>query len=91
MFDNETIHILDPIEIWILQIGNFAAKIENDPGGLNTGTMAEGDCKILRLVVGSNFSWVFQENFKKAGGFFVVTFSAHLWHMCDDSVTVLNR
>ena len=48
--------ISDPIEIRTLRIGNFAAKIENDPKGLNPGRMVEGDQrKILRLVVGSDF------------------------------------
>ena len=47
--------IPDPIEIRTLRIGDFAAQIENDPGGL-IGTMAEVDQrKILHSVVGSDF------------------------------------
>ena len=37
------ISIPDPIEIRTLQIGDFAAQIENDPGGLIPVTMAGGD------------------------------------------------
>ena len=49
-------YISDPIEIRTLWIGDFAAQIENDPGGLIPGTKAEGDQrKILRLVVGGDF------------------------------------
>ena len=63
-YDNKKIHISAPIEIRTLRIGDFAAQIENDPGGLITGTMAEGDQrKILRLVVGSDFSWGFSGKF----------------------------
>ena len=74
---------ISPIEIWTLRIGNFAAQIENDPGGLIPGTMAEGDQrKILRLVVGSNFSWVIRDFFKLRC-IFVVTACAYLLNMCD--------
>ena len=59
--NNEKLNIPDPIEIQTLRIGDFAAQIENDLGGLIPGTMAEGvQRNILRLVVGSNFSWVFR-------------------------------
>ena len=58
-------YISDPIEIRTLWIGDFAAQIENDPGGLIPGTKAEGaegdQGKILRLVAGSDFSWVVRE------------------------------
>ena len=48
-----------PIEIQTLRIGDFAAGRENDLEGLIPRTKAGGDQhKILRLVVGSNFSWV---------------------------------
>ena len=54
--------ISDPIEIRTLRIGNFAAQIENDPGGLILGTKTKGDQrKILRFVVWSDFSWVVRE------------------------------
>ena len=39
--DNEKINAPDLIESRTLRIGNFAAQIENDPGGLIPGTMAE--------------------------------------------------
>ena len=51
-----------PGKILILQIGDFAAQIENDPGGVITGIKVECDwCKILCLVVGSNFLDCFRE------------------------------
>ena len=58
-------YISDPIKIRTLRIGDFAAQIENDPGGLIPGTKTEGDQrKILHLVVGSDFSWVVRIKFK---------------------------
>ena len=70
MYDKKNAYIPDPIQIQTLRIGDFAAQIENDLGGLIPGTMAEGDQrKIFRLVVGSDYSWVCQENFKNQGGF----------------------
>ena len=55
---------LSSIENRTLRTGDFAAKIENDPGGLIPGTMAEGDQrKILHLVVVSDFSLTLSQNF----------------------------
>ena len=49
-------YIPDPIQIRTLRIGDFAAQVENDPGRLIPGTVAEGDQrKILHSVVGSDF------------------------------------
>ena len=56
MYDNEKINIPDPIESRTLRIGDFAGQIENNPGGLILGTVAEDDQRIiLRLVVGTEF------------------------------------
>ena len=50
-------YISAPIEIRTLRIGDFAAQIENDPGGAFPGTMAGGDQrKILRLLVVSDYN-----------------------------------
>ena len=57
-------YIPDPIEILTLQIGDFAAQIENNPRGLVPGIMAEGNQrKILCLVVCGDFAWMFPESF----------------------------
>ena len=70
MCNNEKINVPNPIEIGNLRIGHFAAQIEYNHRRLIPGTMAEGDQrKIFRLVVGSDYSWVCQENFKNQGGF----------------------
>ena len=65
MCNNEKINVPTSIKIRTLQIGDFAAQIENDPERHIPGAMAEGgQRKILRLVFGADFSWVFRESFK---------------------------
>ena len=58
-------YISTPSKIWNIQIGDFATQIENDPGEVISGSKDEGDQrKILRLVVSSDFSWMFWEILK---------------------------
>ena len=55
----KNIYIPDPIELRTLQIGGFAAQIEND-----TGELIPDQRKILRLAVGRDFFLGISGNFK---------------------------
>ena len=71
-------------EIQTLRIGDFAAQIGNDPGGVCPGTMAEGDQrKILHLVAQSNLCQLFLRSFKIKAEQLRVFFCVYLFKMCD--------